>query len=407
MKIKAVCEATSLTDRTVRYYIDEGLLFPDYAENYLGRKTFDFSQADIDRLKEISVLRRFGFSISEIREMIQHPEQIIPISEQLCLRKQNTIDEEQQLLQTLTRLNPDFPYTVSKLAECLSEPIGSRAAPVEDNHWRFDYFFEDVFALLGGFILIWLPVVLSVCALINKFRMFHYPAFSPCAVTLALLSLLPSLSLLVLPRIHLAAKPKDILRRVLQVLCVFSLLLSPALTSCIISHSETTDFRNYREFDAACLVNRNDVFHALFPRWVDYFDEVTYPDGLHETVYFEDAQYYYHYSIPWETKYDVYVQAPLKKEAFDTEVTRAVAVLEEYAQLQNRYTKYLVMDQGAYRCHILYSSGTVPFEPRDEFNGAYDYCIFAYDQEKLLVRYLCCYSQEGCGDIPYYTELEW
>ena len=52
MKIKAVCEATGLTDRTVRYYIEEGLLSPKYTENYLGRKNYDFSQQDIKNLKK-------------------------------------------------------------------------------------------------------------------------------------------------------------------------------------------------------------------------------------------------------------------------------------------------------------------------------------------------------------------
>lgn len=43
MKMKALCEATGLTDRAIRYYIDEALICPAYKENYLGRKTFDFS----------------------------------------------------------------------------------------------------------------------------------------------------------------------------------------------------------------------------------------------------------------------------------------------------------------------------------------------------------------------------
>jgi DNA-binding transcriptional MerR regulator len=43
MKIKAVCERTELTDRTIRYYIEEGLISPAFTENYLGRKSFDFS----------------------------------------------------------------------------------------------------------------------------------------------------------------------------------------------------------------------------------------------------------------------------------------------------------------------------------------------------------------------------
>ena len=50
MKIGAVCEQTGLTDRTVRYYTEEGLLNPGYTKNYLGRKTFDFTEEDVAML---------------------------------------------------------------------------------------------------------------------------------------------------------------------------------------------------------------------------------------------------------------------------------------------------------------------------------------------------------------------
>ena len=71
MKIKTICEVTVLTDRTIRYYIEEQLISPAYTENYLGRKSFDFSQEDMDALKYISVLRRFDFTIQEIRQIIE------------------------------------------------------------------------------------------------------------------------------------------------------------------------------------------------------------------------------------------------------------------------------------------------------------------------------------------------
>ncbi len=44
MKIKNVCEATELSDRTIRYYIEEELISPSYTENYLGRRTYDFCE---------------------------------------------------------------------------------------------------------------------------------------------------------------------------------------------------------------------------------------------------------------------------------------------------------------------------------------------------------------------------
>ncbi len=55
MKIKAVCEAAGLTDRTVRFYIEEELISPVYTENYLGRKTFDFSELDIEKGSTVAV----------------------------------------------------------------------------------------------------------------------------------------------------------------------------------------------------------------------------------------------------------------------------------------------------------------------------------------------------------------
>lgn len=67
MKIKQVCELTGLTDRAIRFYIEEGLVTPAYTENYLGRKSFTFTEEDAQRLKDIIVLRKFGFSIEEIK----------------------------------------------------------------------------------------------------------------------------------------------------------------------------------------------------------------------------------------------------------------------------------------------------------------------------------------------------
>ena len=60
MKIKQVCQITDLTDRAIRYYIEEELIFPDYTENYLGRRTFDFCEGDIKMLNNIAILRKFG-----------------------------------------------------------------------------------------------------------------------------------------------------------------------------------------------------------------------------------------------------------------------------------------------------------------------------------------------------------
>lgn len=70
MKIKEVCEKTGLNDKTIRYYIRSGLIFPKYNENYTGRKNFDFAETDIERLNQVAVLRKYSFSINDIKSML-------------------------------------------------------------------------------------------------------------------------------------------------------------------------------------------------------------------------------------------------------------------------------------------------------------------------------------------------
>ena len=69
MKIKEVIEKTELTDRAIRLYIENGLVDPYCKEAYNGRKNIDFSQRDVEQLKNIALLRKAGFSIAEIKEL--------------------------------------------------------------------------------------------------------------------------------------------------------------------------------------------------------------------------------------------------------------------------------------------------------------------------------------------------
>ena len=79
MKMKVICEETGLTSRAVRVYIEEGLISPTYTENYLGRRTFKFAQEDVSALQNIATLRKYGFSIAEIREILSDPQNSISI----------------------------------------------------------------------------------------------------------------------------------------------------------------------------------------------------------------------------------------------------------------------------------------------------------------------------------------
>lgn len=65
MKIKEVCIKTGVTEKTVRYYIDCGLLSPpEY--NVRGRTYREYENSDIEDLKNILALRNIGMSIELI-----------------------------------------------------------------------------------------------------------------------------------------------------------------------------------------------------------------------------------------------------------------------------------------------------------------------------------------------------
>ena len=136
MKMKAVCEITGLTDRAVRYYIEEELLTPSYGENHAGRRSFDFSESDIKTLTDIATLRKFGFSVSEIRTMTASPDKINAIIEDLKQRKKQEIETEQRLLDALTALERE-DYTMGKLAEKLKKPAKNLPAPRDAMKWSF------------------------------------------------------------------------------------------------------------------------------------------------------------------------------------------------------------------------------------------------------------------------------
>ena len=394
MKIKAVCQATGLTDRTVRYYIEEGLIAPDYTENYLGRRTFDFSERDIRQLDDIAVLRKFGFSVAEIREMLLHPEDTLRIVEQLQSRKKALIDEEQTLLQMLLRVDPAHAYTVSELAAFLSAPVEDAPVPAEDSVWNIRGFVMKAVRTMLLFAAAWVPVVMTCIGLVDAIRWYYYSVIDPLGIILTGIVLLPALLLMLLPKLGKPGKRKEIAKWILVALCVLSIPICRFMPVTVSSCSHTTDFRNYRDLDPECLANRSMLFQELFPTWPHYFENVKQPDGSWEDVYL-DASYYYMYTNSWDYTYDIIAEWPLPEEEFHAEVERVQAIFAERG--------HTVMEKGNYTCLIVHY-GSPLFE---EVTTSYTYYIFAYDEENLRVRYICCDSLDDGADQPYYLQLDW
>lgn len=131
MKIKQICEQTGLTDRAIRYYIDEGLVSPAYTENYMGRKAYDFTDGDVTALNHIATLRKFGFTVEEIRELQRRPSQSQRILAQVRERKQASAGAEQEALTLLDGLGRLTDYTVPQLVAALGDVAERAKLPPE------------------------------------------------------------------------------------------------------------------------------------------------------------------------------------------------------------------------------------------------------------------------------------
>lgn len=401
MKIKPVCDITGLTDRTIRYYIEEQLISPTYTENYLGRKSYDFSEEDIDALKNISVLRKFDFTIDEIKEILNDAEKSKTIIQNVKTRNKQVLASAQFRQFVLSQIKEDRAYSVAELALELSTASESLPKAEEKVKRSFGKIVFAVLRITVTSLIIWLPVAMQVFFVAVTLLIYAYPTFYPGAKVYMLLSVLPSLLLVLLNKIK--QNWRKVARPVLLVLCTVSLLCSivvGCLPAGIMAKSETTDFVDYRDIDADCSANRDLFFSELFPAWPHYFVNEQQPDGSFEAVYL-DAHYYYRYISLLDYTYDIYAQWPLEKEEFEEEVARVKALYDTHATEYNR--DFVILEKGSYTCLISYF-GNPPFE---EVTNSYTYYIFAYDETNLIVRYILCDSLENGADQPYYLSLDW
>lgn len=397
MKIKTVCEITGLTSRTVRVYIDEKLINPTFTENYLGRRNFDFSDDDITALKNIAILRKFDFSIDEIRDMINNSEKSIAIIQDVKDRTEKQVLEGQERLDALSRIEANRAYSVAELAENLSGV--SPKLPPQSEPFQIDAttVLKSIIKAAVAFIAVWSPFAFCLPGLLIGLAEFAYPALSLKAIGLTLISFIPSIVIIVISKTKVNCK--RLIKRVLFVLCIFCIPISFVMSCCIVTHSQTDDIRNYRRFDADCLANRNTVFQELFPIWPHYFENVEQADGHYETVYL-DAKYHYYYFQGFDYTYDIYAEWPLEKDEFAQEVQRVKAIFDKPPAYNYQFAEY---KKGNFTCWILYS-GAEPFQPA---TGSYSYLIFAYDENRSVVRYISCDSLENGADQPYYLQLDW
>lgn len=320
MKIKQVCEQTGLTDRAIRFYIEEGLSAPRYTQNYLGRKSFEFTQEDVDQLRAIGTLRKFGFTVEELKQLHEDPAKSGQIIGQIRARKANAIAEEQETLALLEKIGHYSSYSIVDIAGSLTEVKQDAERLPEEKRRKLR---QQIPAMVWWSLLV--LYCLQGCVEFIQF-LWMYQRFTVFAgsdwLRLCMYPLLGAAMFAVLRRRNLV---ETINRRFgdgaipLAVFIVISVItfcmnfLPPFLDAGL-----TTNPEYYRVLDMGVSAARSERFQSLFPLEIKGDDPVWY--------YWCDAE---RRENTITTDYEIYASWTLPEEEFRQEVERAAAVFPE------------------------------------------------------------------------------
>lgn len=183
MKMKEVTEKTELTERAVRLYIENGLVAPSINESYSGRRNVEFSAEDVERLKSISVLRKAGFSIAQIKLMLCEPEKSKEVLQEFLDKTNERIETDKEIVACLMPLLSLERLDHKQISQSLEKPVvEEKQLPPEDSEpTPLQRFIRKLFFGLGvaGLIL-----AVICCALILRIEIrdwihYLYPRYLP------------------------------------------------------------------------------------------------------------------------------------------------------------------------------------------------------------------------------------
>jgi DNA-binding transcriptional MerR regulator len=109
--IGELCEAFGVTPRALRFYEDERLIAPERR----GTSRF-YSDRDRARLSWILRGKRVGFSLNEIRELLD----LYDVGDARQTQKRVTIERCRQRIEALRRQKDDIDATISELETFLT-----------------------------------------------------------------------------------------------------------------------------------------------------------------------------------------------------------------------------------------------------------------------------------------------
>ena len=390
MKIKELILSTGLTDRTIRFYIEEGLISPEYTENYFGRKSFSFTEEDGETLRDISVLRGYGFTIAEIKELLFAPESCQATLEGVKARTEGEVLRGGELLQKIDALCDGKSHTLCEIASELRSCEGLIL-----NEEKLGV--RDILRLGASgacqlliFAISVLPLALSLVLSFLSFILlsYKYPKISVFSCIALVFCFAVFVALFI--AFNLKRRAPFYLKLVLIILSLIAIPISIVSSLGLVSHSETTSADDYLIFDM-------EPRSSLHPKYTELFPE-------RREIISSSDEISYHYRLIGNgasASYDIFLERKFSSDAeFKEEAARLKALF-------NSTPGGKAYDFGSFDAYFLPWGESVPYEERwQEF---YTYVFFALDEENCTVRYLYNEKTEfsGFDTAPYYEGLNW
>lgn len=405
MKIKEVIEKTGLTDRAIRLYIDEGLTAPNIEESYSGRKRIEFSDSDVDRLKNVAILRKAGFSIPDIKTIADDNGNTKEIVENLIRQTEENIENETEIVKRLKSLSFDGKVTMKTICESLSASVEEKEVPKEDLKSIFwNKIEQNVYKSAGiaGLIFTGVIYVLTPVYWLCEYKYlkltdswFEWILLIYCGwILITVLS-----CLIILLNLDKSVKRTHRGRRIISCIIVVCMIFSgcvsgfPSIVGLLAppAYSCTTDVDNYLKLDGWVERGYGEEIRNLFPEEIPFYalrsEEELYDDGVPFTT-----KYFYKFTYDLDQVFDIVAEWMLSHDDYEK-------VRDEAIAKGNR-----IEQRGEWVC--------VHYPPNGEVNewgytesGVY---IFAYNDSSRKVRYIASDSVgDGGRGVPYYYSLDW
>ncbi len=402
MKMKEVTEKTGLTDRAVRLYIDEGLAVPNIEESYSGRKSIDFSESDVERLKNVALLRKAGFSIADIKSMVDDNSTAKNIIEKFIEQTENNIAHETEIVEKLKGISFDEDVTLETICKSLSATVEEKDIPKEDLKYkeakRTAKQISGIFIIATILSFIFSALYLNSC---YEHLFFEKDFFWLFLISFSgwIIILLCAISVFIIyavkAKTEKAKKIQDKLSNAaaLVIWCLFvpsilfSLIGSIMLMPLAI-HSQTNNPKNYLVFDDVVESFCDKEITALFPREIPVFSDSEKPI---------DINYFYSYAdYPLGFSFDIIAEWSLSKRNYEEAKNNAPLSIGE--------NKAVSVKKGDWICTYYADSNEVHIPDQ----GGYYFVNFAYNDELQKVRYIISYDDYTYPeDAEIYNSIKW